>query len=586
LAAAARAAKLFRCGMGCALGRRKPRQIHPIGIRQQDARPTRMLRVVGMIQELKRTPRSAVPAAAHATGAQIFYGALLVALLALAGCSSLPTTVTRTASEAILDTAQTRLGLAASAQLATHPGASGFSPLSQGTDALVARVALVRAAQRTLDVQYYDFHADAVGAALLNELVTAADRGVRVRLLIDDLHTKGRDEMLSAVDSHANLEVRLFNPFVHRRARWLDFLGGFSRVNRRMHNKSLTADSQVTIVGGRNIGDEYFSAPAALEFSDFDVMAIGPVVPEVSAEFDRYWNSDVVFPLASIVDAKTYAHADLPQARLTLNEQLQALRATPYATALASADLVRSLQQRNVTMYWGHATLISDQPNKVTSPPEDNSTHAMPKLAARLDQAEHELILVSPYFVPGKKGTRWLQGIAQRGVTVKVLTNSFAAIDVPGVAAAYSRYRKELVSAGVELYELKPSIAGDRKHKHTGSSKSAKSSLHAKSYMVDARTVFVGSMNLDPRSASLNTEMGLIIDSDAMCVALREELLKRLPEDAYHVQLDSSAADNGNLVWVTRDNGRDVRYTSEPDLSAWNSFTRMLQRMLPIEKQL
>ena len=505
----------------------------------------------------------------------------------MSGCSALPPQMGRQPSLAIYDTTQTRLGKAVGEQLNLNPGLSGFSPLGQGPDAFVARIALTRAADRTLDVQYYDFHDDAIGAALLSELIAAADRGVRVRMLLDDLHMGGRDEMLAAVDSHPNLKIRLFNPFVHRHARWIDYVAGFSRIDRRMHNKSMTADSQVTIVGGRNIGDEYFAAPAALEFSDFDVMAIGPVVAEVSAEFDDYWNCDVAYPISELVGPRTPKSMDLAEARRQLQQHVQALEATSYAAALRSTDLAQSIVHRDVTLYWGHGTLIADQPAKVTSPPEDNSTHAMPKLSAQLDKAQKELILVSPYFVPGKLGTRWLEDVARRHVSIKVLTNSYAATDVHGVAAAYSRYRKDLLRAGVELYELKPSLPGDLKHQRGDHPKRVKkSSLHAKSYMVDARTVFVGSMNLDPRSAALNTEMGLIIDSEALCAQMRTDLLSRLPDFAYHVELNTRADAKGSLTWTTREDGQEVRFDSEPGLSNWESFEELLQRELPIEKQL
>jgi cardiolipin synthase C len=514
-------------------------------------------------------------------------GAVLSVLCVLTGCSTLPPQQARQASHALLDTAQTRLGVAVESNLANHPGLSGFIPMSTGPDALVARFALARAADRTLDVQYYDFHADAIGAALLHELIAAADRGVRVRLLLDDLHTKGKDDILAAVDSHPNLEVRLFNPFVHRHARWIDFLGNYARVNRRMHNKSMTADSQITIVGGRNIGDEYFDAPAALEFSDFDVMAFGPAVAEVSAEFDDYWNSDVAYPIAALLGTPSSTHPDLAEVRRQLEQHMQKLRSTPYATALTSADLARSLVQKDVTVYWGRSTLIADRPAKVTLPPEDSSTHAMPKLRERLEQAQGELILVSPYFVPGKSGTRWLQDMASHGVTIKVLTNSYAAMDVPGVMAAYSAYRKDLLRSGIELYELKPSLVhGLESEADEHSSKSTKSSLHAKSYMADARTIFVGSMNLDPRSVALNTEMGLVIESATLGAHIREGLLPRLPEIAYRVELDTRSDPKGQLAWVTQEHGRDMRYSSEPGMSPWDSFVRTLQRALPIENQL
>jgi putative cardiolipin synthase len=520
-----------------------------------------------------------------------FYFWCLAGLLlcTLGGCGTLPQQVERHPSQAILDTAQTHLGVAVAPELAMHPGMSGFHPLGSGPDAFVARVALVRAAERTLDVQYYALHIDKIGDTLLKELLAAADRGVRVRMLLDDLNNSGSDDILAAVGSHPNVEVRLFNPFVHRHARWLDYLSDFRRINRRMHNKSITADSQISVVGGRNIGDEYFAASTEVSFNDFDVIAIGPVVAEVSAEFDEYWNSGVVYPLSALKIGGASAAANLPEVRRKLTERVQTLSTTPYAAALQATDLARSLEQHNLSLYWGTATLIADQPSKVTLPPEDTSTHAIPKLRQVLDQSTRELILVSPYFVPGKSGERWLKDQVHRGVQVKILTNSFAATDVRTVHSGYSRYRKDLLRAGIELYELKPSLnkASERSsEEHHKSGKSARSSLHAKVYESDGHRLFVGSMNLDPRSASLNTEMGLVIDSEALGADVRDLLLSRLPDAAYRVNLDTSADPKGRLVWVTREDGQEVRYDSEPDVSSWDHFLQVLQRALPIEKQL
>jgi cardiolipin synthase C len=511
---------------------------------------------------------------------------VLTTALWMGGCSSLPKQVERPESHAILDTAQTRLGRALGPELAAHPDLSGYHPLAGGVDALVARIALARAAERTLDVQYYTFHADDIGAALLNELLAAADRGVRVRLLLDDIHTAGLDDVIAQVNSHPNVEVRLFNPFAHRGARWMDFLTDFSRVNRRMHNKSMTADSQATVVGGRNIGEQYFNASPDLEFSDFDVLAIGPVVARVSAEFDNYWNSDVVYPFASLHPGSATAAAGEPQVLLKLEERIEALRTTPYASALRAADLAQSIERRDVSLYWGGGTVISDQPDKVRLPTEESSTHAMPKLGAVLGQSKRELILISPYFVPGKEGMRWLEEIAGRGVHIIILTNSFAATDVKTVHSGYSSYRKAVLRAGIDLYELKPSMAGKPEHEHKAhSSKSSRASLHAKTYMSDAATLFVGSMNLDPRSARLNTEMGIVIDSESLSSHVRDEFLARLPDRAYHVEFDTGARE-GKLVWITRENGRELRLDAEPDLGFFDKFMQGLQRLLPIEDQL
>jgi len=500
---------------------------------------------------------------------------------ALGACSSLPLHPQKQMTSSILETAQTRLGRAAGPEIAARPGLSGFHPVGDGADAFLARMTMARAAERSLDVQYYIFRADMTGSVLLGELLAAADRGVRVRLLVDDLHAGKHDDALAAIDSHPNVEVRLFNPFANRGARWLDLVSDFSRVNRRMHNKSMTADSQVSVVGGRNVGDEYFAATAAVEFGDFDVIAIGPVVREVSAEFDRYWNSEVVYPVAAFAQSQP---TTLSALRERIAQHVEALRGTPYGEALVSGDLARQIGEKRLAFYWGDATVVADDPNKIRLPVEDLSTHAAPKLKVALGGAQKELLLVSPYFVPGKAGVAWLRDIAARGVRVRVLTNSYLANDVGAVHASYSAYREDLLRGGVELEEFKSGagaeLAREGRRRHTGSVGSA---LHAKTYMADARTLFVGSFNLDPRSAKLNTELGFIIQSESLCAAIRERFLARLPDVAYRVELNK---DTGALSWVTRENGREVRYDSEPGMGPLHRLMQGLLRILPIEDQL
>jgi putative cardiolipin synthase len=510
--------------------------------------------------------------------------ASFILLSAATGCSTLPKPDNLEQPRAAVDTSRTRLALAAAPELAEHPGMSGYHPMNLGTDAFVARILLARAAERTLDVQYYDFHADETGAAFIHELLAAADRGVHVRLLLDDLHTSGRDDVLAAVDSHPNVEVRLFNPFVHRGARWLDFLTDFSRVNRRMHNKSMTADNQMTVVGGRNIGDQYFAAPTEVEFSDFDVLAIGPVVSQVSAEFDKFWYSAETYTTASLKLGSELSKDALAQARQKLEKNIESLKTTPYAKDLPSSDLARSLQLHEVSLYWGGGTVIADEPRKVMLPPSDPTTHAMPKVEKVLEQAQHELILVSPYFIPRRAGVKWLEGIAKRGVQIKVLTNSTAANDVKIVSSTYALYRDELLRSGIEIYELKHTLAvhGNASHREK-LPKSSRSSLHAKVYIADASTLFVGSMNLDPRSVELNTEMGIMITSETLGAAVRDELVARLPEVAYRVELDTSKDPKGRLVWITQENGSEVRLDSEPAMGFFGGFSRGLQQALPIE---
>ena len=505
----------------------------------------------------------------------------------LGGCAGLPERVERSQSHAMLDTAETRLGRAIAPGLAAHPGLSGFHPVGDGADAFVARLAIARAAERTLDVQYYIFHADDTGVTLLGELLAAADRGVRVRLLLDDIHTSGQDAVLAAIDSHPNVEVRLFNPFAHRGARWIELVTDFGRVNRRMHNKSMTADSQASIVGGRNVGDPYFAAGSDLEFGDFDVLAVGPVVAEVSAQFDEYWNSFTVYPMASLLGGRSAAEAGMRELRDRIAHHAQALRGSRYALDLAESDLPKAIAEGQVLAYWGKGTVIADSADKVRLPADERSTHAMPRLGKILAEAKQELILVSPYFVPGKWGVRWLQDVAASGVRIKILTNSFAATDVGAVHAGYTPYREALLRSGIELYELKPSagmrFAREGTRHLTGSSRS---SLHAKTYMADGRSIFVGSLNLDPRSAFLNTEMGVVIESAALCVFLRDRLLRRLPDIAWRVELDRGADSGGQLAWIGREDGREVRYDAEPGMGALQKAIQGLLRLLPIEEQL
>ncbi|KDP83785.1 cardiolipin synthase [Cupriavidus sp. SK-3] len=516
-----------------------------------------------------------------------FAGSAMAAAL-LTACASLPEPASRTPSQALADTAGTRLGRALAPGQAQHPGQSVFYPLSSGPDALVARLALARGAERSLDLQYYIFDGDLTGKTLLAAVVAAADRGVRVRLLLDDLHLSGQDRELAAIDAHPNIEVRLFNPFANRSARWLEFATDFRRLDRRMHNKSMTADNQLTVVGGRNIGDPYFSASTATDFSDFDVLAGGPVVPQVSAVFDDYWNGAASYPVASLMPAPADAQAEVQALRTYLDEHAAEARGSDYARELLDSGMAQALEGGKVPAYWGQGSVIADQAVKVTLPPEDNSSHAIPKLVHLLDSAQRELALVSPYFVPNATAVDWLAGMARRGVRVGILTNSFAATDVSAVHAGYAPTRKALLAAGIQLYELKPSAYAEMAHEgHRSLISKSRASLHAKSYMVDRHLLFVGSLNLDPRSARLNTEMGVVVDNAALCTQLGAALDERLLDVAYKVMLEPDpAGGEPKLVWVTRDNGLLRTYDSEPDMSVFQHFGQGLLRLLPLQEEL
>ncbi len=517
---------------------------------------------------------------------------LAIALgLLVSACVSLPDRVERVGSTALTDTEGTHLGQVLRPELAAHPGTSGIYPLGEAKDAFAARILLAQAAERSLDLQYYIWHGDTTGQLLWEAIWQAAERGVRVRLLLDDANTGGLDPILAALDAHPNIEVRLFNPFANRKFRLAD-LGDFSRLNRRMHNKSFTGDNQMAIVGGRNVGDEYYGADLNVGFQDLDVLAVGPVVREVSAEFDRYWNNESAYPLASLLGPAPKDGAKL------LNENWQKVRQDPkaqrYADAVRQRPLVQQVAERRIAFEWTTAQVLSDDPDKVRFSPERKDLQLRPRLTEVFGNGQRELDLVSPYFVPGLGGADALEKMAARGVKVRVLTNSFQATDVAPVHAGYARYRKQLLESGVKLYELKPGSTDVTSRDEagrsggvpgsSGSGGSSSASLHAKTFAVDRSRIFVGSFNLDPRSALLNTEMGVLIDSPALAQRLSGHFDSLIPDYAYQVQLQP---DRTRMEWIDRSPaGGETRYTSEPGIGPMQRLWINFLSILPIESML
>ncbi len=462
--------------------------------------------------------------------------------------------------------------------------ASSILPLVSGTDAFVARMAFATKAQRSLDLQYYIWHNDQTGKMLAGAVVKAAERGVKVRLLLDDLGTAAEDRTLLILDSHPNIEVRLFNPIGLRSARLLGTLLDFKRVNRRMHNKSIIADDRVCIVGGRNIGDEYFGAAEGMNFVDFDVAAKGPVVQEVSEAFDQYWSCPAAVPITR-VGKEQVSEADLHEGIKTLLAHRVTMQQSSYAKALRTSKLM-TIPLGEIPKLSAFARVVADDPEKVSTRPEDTSTHLAPKLSGVVGNAKKELLLVSPYFVPGKEGVDWFEALSQRGVNIKVITNSLGSTDVAAVHAGYTPYREALLKAGVEIHEMKASPeppAAKRESQNSSSplTGSSKAGLHAKTFVFDRRWVFVGSMNLDPRSIKLNTEIGMIIE----CPELAEEMIQRaedhLPERAYRVTLTPAG-----LRWTTQENGETVTEESEPGGGFKKWLMWKICGILPIEGQL
>ncbi len=502
-----------------------------------------------------------------------------VALASLiTGCASLPSLEGRTVTSALADTAGTMLGRAVAPEVTANPGKTGIHALPEPHDAFAARVLLAGTAEKSLDVQYYIWHGDQVGYLLFEALWQAAERGVRVRLLLDDHNTGGLDPTIAALDAHPNLELRLYNPVVQRDARALNFLTDFTRVNRRMHNKSFTADNQVSVVGGRNIGNEYFGAGSGVGFADLDVVAVGAAVREVSKEFDLYWNSPSAYPAASFVGAPG------PDVVANLKARFAAAHADPesvaYVEAVRTTSLVRDLLERQLGLEWTAARLVFDDPAKTLDTTARTDVLLFPELVRTIGRPEKTLDLVSPYFVPGAEGTAALEALAGRGVKVRILTNSLAASDESAVHAGYAKRRQDLLLAGVQLYELKPTAAKEWREINARFGASSSSALHAKTFAVDRGRIFVGSFNFDQRSALLNTEMGLVIESPVLAQRLAAFFDADVPRIAYEVRL---APDGRNLEWIERTASGEMRYDVDPGTS-W--FLRMgvdMLSILPIE---
>jgi putative cardiolipin synthase len=456
-----------------------------------------------------------------------------------------------------------------------HPGESGVFALRDGRDAFAARALLADAAQRTLDVQYYIWHADLSGTLLFSAIRRAADRGVKVRILLDDNQTGGLDAVLGALDAHPNIEVRLFNPFRIRRLRLLGFLIDFARLNRRMHNKSFTVDGQATIVGGRNVGDEYFDAGQGLLFVDLDVLAVGPVVRKVSDDFERYWTSESSLPAARLLRRlRRPPGSQIAAASRSIDRNAES---TAYATAVRESPFVQQLATGTLPMEWSTVEMVSDDPAKVLGRAPRESL-VWERLRQLLGEAVSELELISPYFVPTARGARYFVRLARQGVKISILTNSLEATDVPAVHSGYAKWRKKLLAAGITLFEVKrafsPPAAAKRRLTHASAS-----SLHAKTFSIDRARVFVGSFNFDPRSARLNTELGFVIASAALAEATAHGFETVAPASAYRLRLTSSGA----LQWVEQTVEGERVHEDEPGASLRLRLAVWVLSMLPIE---
>jgi putative cardiolipin synthase len=509
---------------------------------------------------------------------------LLLALLALGGCAnSVRPGYAKEPSQAPAQPTDTALGRGVAAEAAKHPGESGFAALASGVDAFVARIAAIDAAERTLDLQYYIVHEGLTTRAIVDRLIRAADRGVRVRFLLDDTSSHGNDFSVRMLAAHPNIEVRLFNPLQEGRGTGLGRLFGMiadaDTLHRRMHNKALIADNAVAVVGGRNLGDEYFGANPQVNFADLDLLAIGPVVGEVSESFDRYWNSPYALPMEAF-RGRAPTEAQLKRQRRTLADYLASAKVarSDYFKRIEGSHLRQDIAAGTVPMVWGRASAVYDDPSKVASDGVvDPDKRIGPRLLARIGAAKTELFIVSPYFIPQDAGTARLAALARRGVKVTVITNSLAANDVGIVHDAYAQYRKPLLEGGVALYEVRAKPKLDGQEDHSGMIArfgSSRASLHTKAFVIDRETVFVGSMNLDPRSLLWNTELGFVVESPALAAQLMAVFEQvRAPGLSFEVILETRGdPPQPKLTWVTEEAGERVLKRAEP-ASIWRRFS-------------
>jgi len=521
--------------------------------------------------------------------------ALLVLLGACA--SNVRPDAVKEPSQAVAPAAGTAIDKSvAPVEAALAPDQSGFRLLTKNTNALLSRVVLAEKAQQSIDLQTYIFEDDDTGRLVAEALIKAADRGVRVRLLVDDMtKTDASLRLFEAMDAHENIEVRVFNPFNTRNpgalSKAAQLLTDFRRLNRRMHNKSFIVDNRIAIIGGRNIADDYYDASSENNYRDLDLLAIGPVVQQASQAFDRYWNDKATLPASAWKSAKSTPE-DLAKARADIGSHVRKFADSDYAQAALQEMPNGPTADRAGEWFWGNAVMAADQPEKIDADTDDEAGPTAPllgispKVKQLMYGASSELLLITPYFVPSEADRASLVGLAGKGVQVKVVTNSLASTDQPAVHSAYGPLRKQLLAGGVQLYELQPRAGADQDAARRAGGGVG---LHAKAFVVDGRYVFVGSMNMDRRSAQLNTEQGIVVDSPALAQAVAQYFATlTLPANAWRLALEDKGGDGGKgqILWIGEEGGKQKTRDSEPEIGPFKRTELILLKLLPIDGML
>jgi cardiolipin synthase C len=529
-----------------------------------------------------------------------FRRVIIVCSLGLvAACVQLPTDFEKNPSYRLISTGKTHLGDKSSELREGNTTNSKVLLLNDGVDAFVARASLIELAQKTIDVQYYIWHSDLIGKLLLNSMLNAADKGVRVRILLDDMPIDNATEtFLYGLDQHKHIEVRLYNPFASRGFRLIDFLSNPARINRRMHNKSFSVDSQFTVIGGRNIGEEYFSASEKSNFTDLDVIAIGPIVNDIEEQFDIYWNSDVVYPVKAF-DHNSATESDLEGIRQELDDFVSSQKNSKYYLDIQDSEMYKNILEagqsgrKKALTYSGLVEVIYDDPAKGLGATQEDVIYLKHSLEPYIEGIVASVEIISPYFVPGLNGVEYLTGLVEKGIDVRVLTNSLSSTDGLMAQSGYSRRRYQLLRGGIELYEFKTDVKSEAS-KSLRRGEKAKSGLHAKVYIFDREQVFIGSFNLDQRSANINSEVGVIYDMNDMAKFIGTNVFdNQINQIAYKVSIaqeeivsNGITIEKGDVYWVDLAGNVPIYHDTEPETTFWRRFGQGFYSTLPIESQL